>query len=48
VLLNNGYDDLQFLAEVLDTELQEIGIRQAADREKVRSKLKVQECNYIH
>lgn len=44
VLLSNGYDDLQFLAEVADAELHEIGIRQAADRDKV---LKVFR-NYAH
>ena len=31
----NGYDDVQFLGEVPDLELQEIGILNAADRAKV-------------
>ena len=34
-LKNNGYDDPQFLADVSDKELLEIGIVQAPDREKV-------------
>ena len=38
VLLTNGYDDLHFLAEVSEAELQEIGIKQLTDREKVSSK----------
>ena len=36
ILVTNGYDDLHFLAEVSDSELQEIGIRHPTDREKVR------------
>ena len=35
-LIANGYDDLHFLPEVAEAELIEIGITQAADREKVR------------
>ena len=35
VLMANGYDDIQFLGEVPDLELQEIGILDPADRAKV-------------
>ena len=35
LLVTNGYDDVQFLAEVPEDELQEIGISQPGDRAKV-------------
>ena len=35
VLIANGYDDVQFLGEVPDLELQEIGILDATDRQRV-------------
>ena len=35
VLMANGYDDVQFVGEVSDLELQEIGILNASDRAKV-------------
>lgn len=35
LLITNGYDDIQFLAEVPEEELQEIGISQPGDRAKV-------------
>lgn len=44
ILLTNGYDDLHFLAEVSEAELQEIGIKQLADREKVSSKYCIPTC----
>lgn len=37
ILLDNGYDDLGFLSEVPEDELQEIGIINPTDREKVSS-----------
>ena len=36
VLIANGYDDIQFLGEVPDLELQEIGILDPSDRARVR------------
>ena len=35
VLIANGYDDVQFLGEVPDLELQEIGILDPSDRARV-------------
>ena len=35
VLIANGYDDVQFLGEVPDLELQEIGILDPTDRQRV-------------
>ena len=32
----NGYDDIHFVTEISEVELQEIGITQASDRSKVR------------
>ena len=38
VLIANGYDDVQFLGEVPDLELQEIGILDPTDRQRVSKK----------
>jgi len=36
LLITNGYDDIHFIQEISEAELQEIGITQASDRSKVR------------
>ena len=36
LLIANGYDDIHFITEISEDELQEIGITQASDRSKVR------------
>ena len=35
-LITNGYDDIHFVTDISDEELQEIGITQLSDRSKVR------------
>jgi len=35
-LISNGYDDIHFVTDISDEELQEIGITQLSDRSKVR------------
>ena len=36
ILMVNGYDDMDFLAEVSEEELKEIGVTESLDRLKVR------------
>ena len=40
ILIANGYDDVQFLGEVPDLELQEIGILDPTDRQRVSIMIK--------